>query len=214
MSRYYGNYSQYLGAQRCCDLRGQGPQGEQGPTGPASIGAVGNTGPTGPSVTGPTGRSCMGPTGPTGSFPTPTSGTGVTGVVSYYSGTYYYDSTKTFVINHPNNSEKFLVHGCLEGPEAGVYYRGKGSIINNECVEIELPNYVENLAAEFTVQITPIYSGKIVMLNCSEVDNNKFRVYGENAKFHWCVHGKRHDIEVEPNKDSVDVKGDGPYLYI
>jgi hypothetical protein len=42
MSRYYGNYSQYLGAQRCCDLRGQGPQGEQGPTGPVSIGAVGN----------------------------------------------------------------------------------------------------------------------------------------------------------------------------
>ena len=214
MSRYYGNYSQYLGAQRCCDLRGQGPQGEQGPTGPASIGAVGNTGPTGPSVTGPTGRSCMGPTGPTGSFPTPTSETGVTGVVSYYSGTYYYDSTKTFVINHPTNSEKFLVHGCLEGPEAGVYYRGKGEIINSECVEIDLPLYVENLASEFTVQITPIYSGKIVSLNCGEVENNKFKVYGENAKFHWCVHGKRHDIEVEPNKNSVDVKGYGPYLYI
>jgi hypothetical protein len=188
MSRYYGNYSQYLGAQRCCDSRGQGPQGEQGPTGPASIGSIGNTGPTGASVTGPTGRSCMGPTGPTGS--------------------------KTFVINHPTNSEKFLVHGCLEGPEAGVYYRGKGSITNNEYVEIELPHYVENLASVFTVQITTIYNGKIVTLNCSEVENNKFRVYGENATFHWCVHGKRHDIVVEPNKNSVDVKGDGPYLYI
>lgn len=244
MSRYYGNYSQYLGAQRCCDFRGQGPQGEQGPTGPVSIGAVGNTGPTGPSVTGPTGRSCMGPTGytgytgamgstgytgstgstgptgatgntgSTGSFPIPIYAAGAKGVISYNTGGYYYDSDKTFIINHPNNSEKFLVHCCLEGPEAGVYYRGKGSIINNECVEIELPNYVENLASDFTVQITPIYSGKIVMLNCSEVDNNKFRVYGENAKFHWTVHGKRHDIEVEPNKDSVDVKGSGPYLYI
>lgn len=241
MSRYYGNYSQYLGAQRCCDFRGQGPQGEQGPTGPASIGGVGNTGPTGPSVTGPTGRSCMGPTGYTGatgatgstgytgstgstgatgdtgctgSFPIPIYADRAAGVMSYNTGVYYYDSTKTFVINHPNNSEKFLVHGCLEGPEAGVYYRGKGEIINNECVEIELPPYVENLASEFTIHITPMFSGKIVTLNCSEVVNNKFRVYGENAKFHWVVHGKRHDIEIEPNKDSVHVKGSGPYLYI
>ena len=220
MSRYYGNYSQYLGAQRCCDLRGQGPQGIQGPTGAASIGPVGNTGPTGPTVTGPTGRSCMGPTGttgytgPTGPMPTPSSATGVTGVMSYNSGAYYYDATKTFVIQHPSEKNKFLVHGCLEGPEAGVYYRGKGKIENNECVEIELPHYVDNLASEFTIQITPIYSGKITTLNCSEVENNKFSVYGENSAFHWCVHGKRHDIEVEPNKDDVDVKGTGPYLYI
>ena len=34
MSKYYGSYSQYLGAQRCCDLRGQGPKGPEGPVGP------------------------------------------------------------------------------------------------------------------------------------------------------------------------------------
>ena len=33
MSKYYGTYSQYLGAQRCCDLRGQGPQGPAGQNG-------------------------------------------------------------------------------------------------------------------------------------------------------------------------------------
>jgi hypothetical protein len=66
MSRYYANYGQYLGAQRCCDLRGQGPQGIPGPTGPSAIGERGYTGPTGPSVTGPTGRNCKGDTGPTG----------------------------------------------------------------------------------------------------------------------------------------------------
>ena len=31
MSKYYGTYSQYLGAQRCCNLKLQGPQGQQGP---------------------------------------------------------------------------------------------------------------------------------------------------------------------------------------
>jgi hypothetical protein len=49
MSSYYGNYSQYLGAQRCCSLKTQGPQGPQGPTGPAAVGTIGYTGPTGPS---------------------------------------------------------------------------------------------------------------------------------------------------------------------
>jgi hypothetical protein len=42
MSRYYGNYSQYLGAQRCCNT--QGPVGLVGPTGPAAIGPIGPTG--------------------------------------------------------------------------------------------------------------------------------------------------------------------------
>ena len=214
MSKYYGNYSQYLGAQRCCDIRVRGEQGPAGPAGPASIGPVGNTGPSGISYTGPTGRGCKGATGEAGSFPTPTSSSGEYGVVSYSSGSYYYDSTKTFVIEHPNNVDKFLVHGCLEGPEAGVYYRGKDQIVNNEFVDIELPNYVEKLAKNFTIQINPIYNGKLIMLNSSEVENNKFRVYGENSTFHWIVYGKRHDITVEPDKNSVVLKGSGPYLYI
>lgn len=95
-----------------------------------------------------------------------------------------------------------------------MYYRGKGKIINNDHVEIQLPPYVEKLARDFTVQITPIYKDKIVTLNSSEVENNAFKVYGENSKFHWHAHGIRQDINVEPDKSSVNVKGDGPYLYI
>jgi len=61
------NYTQYLGAKRCCDLKVQGPQGPQGAQGAAAVGPVGYQGATG--VTGPqgaTGRSCAGPTGPQG----------------------------------------------------------------------------------------------------------------------------------------------------
>lgn len=47
MSSYYGNYSQYLGAQRCCNIKTQGTQGPAGPTGPAAVGPMGSTGPTG-----------------------------------------------------------------------------------------------------------------------------------------------------------------------
>jgi len=64
MSRYYNNYTQYLGAQRCCDLRGQGPQGPQGPPGTGVIGPSGVTGPQG--MQGATGRGCRGATGAQG----------------------------------------------------------------------------------------------------------------------------------------------------
>jgi len=82
------NYTQYLGAKRCCDLKVQGPQGPQGYQGPASVGGMGYTGATG--VTGPqgaTGRSCAGPTGPqgpqgyTGPSGGPQGATGATGAV-------------------------------------------------------------------------------------------------------------------------------------
>ena len=123
---------------------------------------------------------------------------------------------KSFVIDHPDDSEKYLVHGCLEGPEAGVYYRGKGEITNDEFVEIKLPNYVKNLASELTVQITPIYEGKKVttILSATEIESNVFRVYGDNCKFHWTVFGQRAPINVEVDKSSVTIKGDGPYRWI
>ena len=125
-------------------------------------------------------------------------------------------SKKCFVIDHPVDPvNKHLVHVCLEGPEAGVYYRGKGEIVNDKFTTIVLPDYVEALARDLTVQITPIYDGKLKLYNASEVENNQFNVYGENGKFHWIVHGKRgQDFEVEPIKSSVDIKGVGPYKWI
>jgi hypothetical protein len=122
--------------------------------------------------------------------------------------------SKTFVIDHPKDKNKYLVHACLEGPESGVYYRGKGEITNGENVTILLPYYVEALATDFTIQITPIFKGKNITLNASEVVNNNFTVYGENCKFFWLVQGKRDNIEVEPIKKNVDVKGTGPYKWI
>jgi hypothetical protein len=227
MSRYYSDYSQYLGSQRCCDLKVQGPTGDIGPTGPAGIGQRGDNGDTGPTgPTGPTGKGCRGPTGPTGNglsgFDGVWDGSGVQLPLPTNGNVWYdicnnqlkYDSTKTFVIDHPVDPEKYLVHACLEGPEAGVYYRGKGAITDNTSTTICLLNYVDKFATNFTVQVTPIYNGNLNILQCSEVTNNHFNVYGKNCKFYWHVTGKRADIQTEPSKKDVDVKGDGPYLYI
>ena len=45
MSNYYSNYNQYLGSQRCCNVRTTSTSGLRGPTGPSAIGPIGYTGP-------------------------------------------------------------------------------------------------------------------------------------------------------------------------
>jgi len=127
-----------------------------------------------------------------------------------------WSSVKSFVIDHPKDQDKLLVHGCLEGPEAGVYYRGKGVITNNESVVIELPDYVDKLATNLTVQLTPIYDGDIYKPQyfATEVSANKFLVHGVNGAFYWNVYGQRLSFMVEPNKNEVEIKGDGPYKWL
>ena len=127
------------------------------------------------------------------------------------------DYMKTFVINHPTKSDSYLVHACLEGPEAGVYYRGEGKIENGKSVTVKLPDYVSAFASNFTVQITPIYeddSDDNVVLKTSRVKDNSFTVHGKNGSFYWVVYGQRGKVNVEPKKADVDVAGDGPYKYI
>jgi hypothetical protein len=126
-----------------------------------------------------------------------------------------WQNVKSFVIDHPNEKEKYLVHGCLEGPEAGVYYRGIGEITNNESTQIELPHYVEDIATNITIQVTGIYENRCMkMYNSTDIHNNVFHVYGPNGKFYWIVYGTRQDIEVEPFKTNKTINGDGPYKYI
>jgi len=142
---------------------------------------------------------------------------GTTGVMIYdpSDGEIRYIPTKTFVIDHPVNPDKYLVHACLEGPEAGVYYRGESEIPQGkDSIEVDLPDYVDALATDFTVHVTSICEGKPALIGASRVKNNKFTVYGDPGPFSWIVYGKRGDVDVEPDKDSVDVRGDGPYKYI
>ena len=124
---------------------------------------------------------------------------------------------KTFIINHPLDENKYLVHACLEGPEVGVYYRGTAEILD-KYLEIELPEYVKTLATDFTVYVTHEFDEEIdtepKIYAASKIVNNKFKIYGPKGKASWLVFGKRGDINVEPLKSSVNVKGDGPYKYI
>ena len=128
-----------------------------------------------------------------------------------------YNSAKTFVINHPTKPDSYLVHACLEGPEAGVYYRGEAKIENDKSVTVNLPDYVSSFATNFTVQITPIYSDdsdENIVFRTSRIKDNSFTVHGKNGSFYWIVYGQRGKVEVEPKKSEAEVVGDGPYKYI
>ena len=128
-----------------------------------------------------------------------------------------YNYAKTFVINHPTKPDSYLVHACLEGPEAGVYYRGESKIENNQSVVVKLPDYVSSFATNFSINITPIYSDdsdENIVYKTSRVKDNAFTVHGKNGSFYWIVYGQRGKVDVEPKKSEVQVSGDGPYKYI
>jgi hypothetical protein len=124
---------------------------------------------------------------------------------------------KTFIIDHPTNTNRYLVHACLEGPETGVYYRGQAEIQEGQnSATVILADYVKYLATNFTIQITPIYTGvkRTENYEVSKVVDGVFNVYGPPGEFFWHVYGMRGAIEVEPLKSSVEVKGSGPYKWI
>lgn len=102
-------------------------------------------------------------------------------------------NTKSFVIDHPTKSGLKLQHGSLEGPENGVYVRGKieGNVI-------ELPDYWTGLVDEdtITVQLTAI--GRSQNLYVVEVSNNKVFIDSENhtvPECYYTVYGERKDVE-------------------
>ena len=133
---------------------------------------------------------------------------------------------KTFIIDHPNDTNKYLVHACLEGPEAGVYYRGTGEIVPGvKSTLIRLPDYVTSFSKNFTIQITRIIDFEdddksqedeedYSTLKVSTIKNNSFKVFGRPGKFYWHVYGTRNEIVSEPNKKDVVLKGEGPYKWI
>ena len=71
-------------------------------------------------------------------------------------------SRKPFDIPHPNKKGWRLRHVCLEGPESGVYFRGR---IKNKT-EIDLPNYWKDLVDidTITVNLTSIGSHQDVIV--------------------------------------------------
>jgi hypothetical protein len=77
-------------------------------------------------------------------------------------------TTKSFVIDHPTKPGMILRYGSLEGPENGIYIRGR-----TQATVIDLPDYWTALvdADSITVNLTPIGSTKMPSVN--RIENNQ-----------------------------------------
>ena len=122
-------------------------------------------------------------------FETPSTGVTVTGLLTA--------TTKSFTIDHPTKPGKKLRYGSLEGPENGVYIRGKS---NNNT--IELPEYWTKLVDKdsITVQLTAI--GKPQQLYVERIDNNIVYVQSEENRknisqlnYYYLINAERIDVD-------------------
>lgn len=102
-------------------------------------------------------------------------------------------TTKSFIIDHPTKPGKRLQYGSLEGPENGVYIRGRST----ESI-IELPEYWTNLVHvdSITVNLTPIGGSAIPRVR--KIHNNQVEVFSvedEELDYYYVILGERKDVD-------------------
>ena len=101
-------------------------------------------------------------------------------------------ATKNFKIQHPTMEGYYLVHSSLEGPERGIYHRGKLKVSNI----IHLPDYWKDLPVDdvdITVQLTPI--GNACQHFVKSINKEEIEVGCECGKPHcfYIVHAQRYN---------------------
>ena len=141
------------------------------------------------------------------------------GILSYNSttGEIFQDTGKTFVIDHPNDKNKYLVHACVEGPEVGIFYKGVedfAKVENKNSMYIFLPSYAKKIGKNFSIFVNPV-GEKSKAIASKLIDGEKFKVVG-NGKFNWIIYGclQVSFSDTIENKDKINIKGKGPYTYI
>jgi hypothetical protein len=121
--------------------------------------------------------------------------------------TTYSASSKTFKIEHPLRLNKWLYHGCLEGPRFDNIYRGK-KLITEGKAEIDIDMEC-NTTGGMTKGTFPILNTntQLFLRNNQTYDRVKGKINGstisiecENAtdeiEIDWMVVGERHDEHV------------------
>ncbi|MEA2997126.1 MAG: hypothetical protein QOG74_2675, partial [Alphaproteobacteria bacterium] len=133
--------------------------------------------------------------------------------------------SKTFIIDHPSDPRRYLVHATLEGPEGAVFYRGSARLDHGRA-EVALPSYFESLTHtdDRTVILTNIDGFDRLAVETQrdgKVANGRFVVISDNPDsaqaFDWEVKAVRKDVPrlVEaPLKTEISVAGFGPYTFI
>ena len=101
---------------------------------------------------------------------------------------------KSFDIKHPSKEGWRLRYACIEGPEAGVYYRGR---LKNQKI-IKLPYYWKDLVSvdSITVQLQPIGAHQDIIVKRWDDEIIYLQAQGGlpiNCFYH--VYAERNDID-------------------
>jgi hypothetical protein len=112
---------------------------------------------------------------------------GVNFYVDYQGGVYA--TSKSFWINNPNKSGYKLRHGSLEGPENGVYFRGKTGLN-----KIDIPQEWTWLVDfdSITVSLTSTCGDELYIESITDL---WIKVGGVNCEFFYVVNAERKDID-------------------
>jgi hypothetical protein len=122
---------------------------------------------------------------------------------------------KTFVIQHPIDEDKYLVHACIESPNTDLLYRGCGEINSSLKTIIELPEYAKKIGFNWSINVQCNDTINPLGVSYKLVKEGKFIVTSPNeCTFSWSIYGQRLNFDVEPLKESINIKGDGPYKWI
>lgn len=135
-------------------------------------------------------------------------------------GSWLYNGTdiKSFIIPHPQNPDRYLIHGCTESPHNGVEYWGEATLDGAGRARVDLPAYFESLTAYDgrTVLVTS-YGDTATPASATCPEDGSFSIFGvPGQRVAWLVKAIRKDVPpvlVEPRRDEVIVRGDGPYRY-
>lgn len=135
------------------------------------------------------------------------------------------DVVKTFIIDHPTASDRYLVHAAIEGPENRVFYRGKVTLQHGQAF-VALPDYFEGLTQEngrhvFLQNMSGFDKLAVKNQDGRRIKNGILHIVSQDkhseAVVSWEVSAVRKDVPdliVAPHIDDVDVLGFGPYRYV
>jgi hypothetical protein len=127
-----------------------------------------------------------------------------------FQGSINVQSWKGFDIKHPNKENHRLRHICLEGPEAGVYVRGRLTGSST----IDLPSYWKGLIdlESITVSLTQIGSSQDLIVEGLEDWGTKVKVRSGNASAIDCYYTIQAS-RIDGEKLIVEYEGETPADY-
>ena len=127
-------------------------------------------------------------------------------------GNMHFDGSKYFMIQHPEDKNKYIQYASVESPEVALKIRGIAKLNSGEAT-ITLPHHWELVTENqlTTVQLTPLEDCKGLFAPKSSLKNTSFKVKElqggtSNIEFCWELTAIRKgyaDHKVEPTKDEI-----------